>query len=59
MKSFFEEFGFVILSAVVVVLLIGMASPLGTKIEGSLTGIVEDMTTSTTTKLDNTFDLGD
>ena len=44
MKAIFEEYGFVILAAVVVLLLIGMTTPIGNAIESSIIGIVENMT---------------
>lgn len=44
MKAFFEEYGFIVLSAIVVLLLIGMASGVGDTIEESVTGIVGNFT---------------
>lgn len=44
MKAIFEEYGFVILAAVVILLLIGMTTPIGNAIESSIIGIVENMT---------------
>ena len=44
MKAIFEEYGFVILAAVVVLLLIGMTTPIGNAIESSIIGIVDNMT---------------
>lgn len=44
MKAIFEEYGFVILAAVVILLLIGMTTPIGNAIESSIVGIVENMT---------------
>lgn len=44
MKAIFEEYGFVILAAVVIILLIGMTTPIGKAIEDSIVGIVENMT---------------
>lgn len=43
MKAIFEEYGFVILAAVVVLLLIGMTSPIGSAIEDSIVGIIDNM----------------
>ena len=40
MKSFFEEYGFVILAAVVVIALIAMASPVGEAVEDNMKSIV-------------------
>ena len=51
MKSFFEEYGFVILSAIVVIALIGMVSPIGEKIEGSMTGVIDNFTTRVTSEI--------
>lgn len=44
MKAIFEEYGFVILAAVVIILLIGMTTPIGKAIENSIVGIVDNMT---------------
>ncbi len=44
MKAIFEEYGFVILAAVVVLLLIGMTTPVGNAIETSIVSIVDNMT---------------
>lgn len=44
MKAIFEEYGFVILAAVVIILLIGMATPVGSAIQESIVGIVDNMT---------------
>ena len=44
MKAIFEEYGFVILAAVVILLLIGMASPIGNQIQGSIESVIENMT---------------
>ena len=44
MKAIFEEYGFVILAAVVVLLLIGMATPIGNAIEISIISVVDNMT---------------
>ena len=43
MKAIFEEYGFVILAAVVVLLLIGMTTPVGEAIENSIVGIINNM----------------
>ena len=59
MKSFFEEFGFVILAAVVVLLLVGMTTPIGSKVEGSLSSIVENMTTQANGKVSDVFKTGE
>ncbi len=52
MKSFFEEYGFVILAAIVVILLIAMATPIGTLIRSNISHIVESFGEKTTQKLD-------
>lgn len=51
MKSFFEEYGFVILAAVVVIALIAMVSPVGDAIEESLIGVVDGFTTKVNSEL--------
>ena len=40
MKSFFEEYGFVMLAAVVVIALIGMTTNVGSAIESNITGLI-------------------
>lgn len=57
MKSFFEEYGFVILAAIVVILLIAMASPIGDLVKAQITGIVDSFANKTESKL-NTVDAG-
>ena len=52
MKSFFEEYGFVILAAIIVILLIVMATPIGTLIRSNISHIVESFGEKTTQKLD-------
>lgn len=52
MKKFFEEYGFVILAAIVVILLIAMATPIGTLIRTNISHIVESFGEKTTQKLD-------
>ena len=51
MKSFFEEYGFVILAAIVVILLIAMASPIGDLVKAQITGIVDSFANKTESKL--------
>ena len=48
MKAFFEEYGFIVLSAIVVLLLVGMASPIGEKVKDSTINIVDNLTAKTT-----------
>ena len=57
MKSFFEEYGFVILAAIVVTLLIAMASPIGDLVKAQITGIVDSFANKTESKL-NAVDAG-
>lgn len=52
MKKFFEEYGFVILAAIVVILLIAIATPIGTLIRTNTSHIVESFGEKTTQKLD-------
>ena len=47
MKSFFEEYGFIALAAIVVVLLIAMATPVGTAIKNSVLGLVDKFGSTT------------
>ena len=51
MKSFFEEYGFVILAAVVVIALIGMTSPVGEAIEESMLSVVDGFTEKVNSEL--------
>lgn len=44
MKAFFEEYGFVLVSIVVVMLLVGMTSSVGNSVQGKLTDAVEKIT---------------
>ena len=44
MKAFLEEYGFAILAAIVVIVLIMMASPIGEAVRKSLKSIVEKFT---------------
>ena len=52
MKSFLEEYGFAILAAIVIILLIAMASPLGDIIRTQLSNIVNKFANSANKKLD-------
>lgn len=54
MKSFLEEYGFVILIAVVVILLIVIATPVGSSIKSSILGLVDDFNSKTSAKIDKT-----
>ena len=51
MKAFFEEYGFIVLSAIVVLLLIAMTSPLGDTIQESAEGIVKGLTETAESKI--------
>lgn len=53
MKAFLEEYGFSILSAIVVILLIMMISPVGTSVKESLGGIITSFTGTANEGLDN------
>ena len=58
MKSFFEEYGFVILSAVVVIALIAMVTPVGTAIQNNLTSLVSSFTSFADTAISNAIKAG-
>ena len=58
MKSFFEEYGFVILAAIVVILLIAMCTPIGNLVKSQITGIVDSFANKTNSKL-NAVDAGE
>ena len=55
MKSFFEEYGLVILGILAVIVLICMVSPLGTTIQSSLNDIVTGFDTSVDTAVGEAF----
>lgn len=52
MKSFLEEYGFVILIAIVIILLIVMATPIGSTIKASVLGLVDSFGSRTVAKID-------
>ncbi len=58
MKSFFEEYGFVILAAIVVILLIAMITPIGSVVKKQINGIIISFGNKTNIKL-NTVNMGD
>ena len=58
MKAFLEEYGFVILIAIVIILLIVMATPVGNSIKASILGLVDRFSGTATSKLDKA-DQGD
>ena len=47
MKAFFEEYGLAIIIAIVILLLVVMASPVGTEIKNALTTAVQGLTSTT------------
>lgn len=51
MKSFLEEYGFAILAAIVVILLIAMCTPVGNLIKNQVMGVVESFAGKTESKL--------
>lgn len=51
MKNFFEEYGFVILAAIVVILLIAMASPIGSLIKVQISNVIVSFGNATEMKL--------
>ncbi|MBR0461924.1 MAG: hypothetical protein IJJ00_04340 [Erysipelotrichaceae bacterium] len=51
MKSFFEEYGFVMLAAVVVIALIAMTSNVGEAIEGNITSLITSFSTKISSSL--------
>ena len=54
MKSFFEEYGFVILAAIVVILLIAMATPIGDLVKIQVSEVVNSFGSKTQSKLNAT-----
>lgn len=46
MKAFFEEYGFVALAAIVIIILIVMATPIGNAINANLNSLVESFGTA-------------
>ena len=56
MKSFFEEYGLVVLGILAVIVLICMVSPLGTTIQKSLNDTVTGFDTSVDTAVGDAFD---
>lgn len=51
MKSFLEEYGFAILAAIVVILLIAMATPVGDVVKKQIFNVVDDFGSGTNAKL--------
>lgn len=54
MKSFLKEYGFVILTAIVVIMLIVIVSPIGGTIKTSVSGLVDSFGNKTVAKIDKT-----
>lgn len=52
MKSFFENYGFVILSAIVIIILIGISTPIGTLVRENISHIVDSFGNKTSQRLD-------
>lgn len=48
MKAFFEEYGFVLVAIIVVMLLVGMSSSVGTSVKNKIVGMVDALEFSTT-----------
>ena len=46
MKAFFEEYGFVLVSIVVVMILVGMVPAVGTAVQTQLTNVAKGLTVS-------------
>lgn len=53
MKSFLEEYGFAILAAIVVVLLIAMATPIGNLVKTKLQSVIGSFGNQTEAQLNN------
>ena len=54
MKTFLEEYGFVILIAIVIILLIVMATPVGNSIKASVLRLVDSFDSKTSAKIEKT-----
>ncbi|MDO4500335.1 MAG: hypothetical protein Q4B60_03560 [Erysipelotrichaceae bacterium] len=53
MKSFFEEYGFVMLAAVVLIALIAMASPIANTVQSNITTTMNSFSTKVSGDLTN------
>lgn len=53
MKAFFEEYGFVALAAIVIIILIIMATPVGAAIQAALTSMVNSFLDQVTAATSN------
>ena len=56
MKKFMEEYGFIALSVVVVVLLVSFCTPVGAAVKESITELVEKFTVGTNAVTDSALD---
>lgn len=56
MKSFFEEYGFVAIAAIVVVLLLVMVKPIGNRIQGQVNDLTDGFGTQVNEFMNNEFD---
>lgn len=54
MKSFLEEYGFAILTSIVIILLVVMATPVGNTINASVLGVIKSFGNKTIAKIDET-----
>lgn len=59
MKSFFEEYGFVMLAAVVLIALITMATPIAKTVQGNITSTMNSFSTKVSSDLGNASDITD
>lgn len=51
MKSFLQEYGFAILAAIVVIIIIAMCTPVGNVIRNQISGVIETFSEKTSSKL--------
>lgn len=51
MKSFLQEYGFAILAAIVVIIIIAMCTPIGNVIRNQISGVIETFSEKTSSKL--------
>ena len=54
MKKFFEEYGFVILASIIVILLIAITTPIGTVVKNNISNIIDSFSDKASQKLDAT-----
>lgn len=55
MKAFFEEYGYVMLAAVVVLVLLGMVKPIGAKVQSTLEKTVDTFDSRLQSTVSETF----